>query len=58
MATGLLGLTLFTCLVAAATEPIFDPPHPVSRLLIAVAILLGIAVICVLVPKRRPSLAG
>lgn len=58
MATGLLGLTLLTCLAAAATEPDFDPPHPVSTLLGAVGVLLGIAIICVLVPKRRPSLTG
>lgn len=58
MTTGLLGLTLLTCLAAAATEPDFDPPRPVSTLLIAAAVLLTIAVICVLVPKRRPTLGG
>jgi hypothetical protein len=56
MSTGLLGLTLLTCLAAAATEPTFDPPHPVSSLLIGAAVLLLVALICVLVPKRRPRL--
>jgi hypothetical protein len=54
MATALLGLTLLTCLAAAATEPGFDPPHPVSKLLIGAAVLLVVAVVCALVPKRRP----
>lgn len=58
MTTGLLGLTLLTCLAAAATEPDFDPPRPVSTLLIAAAVLLAVAVICVLAPKRRPTLNG
>ncbi|MFI7064697.1 hypothetical protein ACIBL3_27140 [Kribbella sp. NPDC050124] len=58
MTTGLLGLTLLTCLAAAATEPDFDPPRSVSTLLIAAGLLLAVAVICVLVPKRRPTLGG
>ncbi|WP_433160445.1 hypothetical protein [Kribbella sp. CA-247076] len=58
MATGLLGLTLLTCLAAAATEPGFDPPHPVGKLLTAVAVLLVIAVLCMLAPRRRPTLSG
>ncbi|WP_350274453.1 hypothetical protein [Kribbella sp. HUAS MG21] len=48
LATGLLGLTLFTCLAAAATEPGFDPPHSVGRLLTGGAVLLAIAAGCAL----------
>ncbi|WP_410792869.1 hypothetical protein [Kribbella sp. C-35] len=43
LATGLLGLTLLTCLAAAATQADFDPPHSAERLLISGAVLLAIA---------------
>jgi len=48
LATGILGLTLLTCLAAAATETGFDPPHSVGRLLIGSAVLLAIAAACAL----------
>ncbi|NIK57816.1 hypothetical protein [Kribbella shirazensis] len=51
LATGLLGLTLFTCLAAAATEPGFNPPHSVGRLLTGGAVLVAIAAGCALVRR-------
>ncbi|MET9274368.1 hypothetical protein [Kribbella sp. NPDC003557] len=48
LATGILGLTLLTCLAAAATEADFDPPHSVGRLLTGGAVLLAIAAACAL----------
>jgi hypothetical protein len=57
LATGLLGLTLLTCLAAAATEPGFAPPHSVGRILTGGAVLVAVATACALLRRAHSRTA-